>query len=56
LTQSEHSEGGPDPYAAVRSCRANADRDAVRCMIDAKTRDDLAKCEGSLAKEVAGGN
>lgn len=50
LTGLNKSGSGPDVHAAVRSCRANASSDAIDCMIDAKSLDDLAKCEGDFAK------
>jgi hypothetical protein len=35
----------PDPEAAVRKCRSTANPTTVRCLIDAKTADDVARCE-----------
>lgn len=35
----------PDPEAAVRQCRSTANPNTVRCLIEAKTTDDLARCE-----------
>jgi hypothetical protein len=43
-----------DTEAAVRSCRANASRESVQCMINARTMEDLIDCEGDLAEELAG--
>jgi hypothetical protein len=46
ITGIEASAGAPDAEAAVRKCRAQASRKAVQCMMDAKTVDDIAACEG----------
>lgn len=45
---------GVSPEAAVRSCRGSASADSVRCMIEAKSMEDLRKCEGdALVEEPA---
>ncbi|RMH40167.1 MAG: hypothetical protein D6689_14770 [Deltaproteobacteria bacterium] len=46
ITGVNESGSGPDEHAAVRSCRANASSESIRCMIQARTVDDLAKCDG----------
>jgi hypothetical protein len=46
LSNTERSEFGTDPSAAVRSCRANASKESVQCMIAARTQADLIACEG----------
>jgi hypothetical protein len=48
ITGLDKTSSGPDEHAAIRSCRANASRDAIKCMIEAKTMDDLSKCEGDF--------
>jgi len=54
ITGLDKTGSGPDEYAAVRSCRANASDTAIDCMLAAKTADDLAKCDGvDLAKAKA---
>ncbi len=35
----------PEIESNVRKCRATGNTDTVRCIIDAKTADDLARCE-----------
>lgn len=46
ITGIENSAGAPDSAAAVRKCRAQASKTAVQCMIDAKTIENIAACEG----------
>ncbi len=41
---------GADIAAAIRSCQATSSKEAVQCMIAAKTPSDLEKCEGEVAK------
>ena len=41
----QHSSGGPDAKAAVRQCRAWWNRAQVTCAIQAKSLEELAKCE-----------
>jgi hypothetical protein len=53
ITKTDEHAIGPDPRAAVRSCQANASKDAVECMIAAQTLEELVKCEGDFAKEMA---
>jgi hypothetical protein len=36
---------GPDPEQYARKCRATGNPDVVRCIINAKTEQDLARCE-----------
>ena len=54
LTSQTQSDVGADPKAAIRSCRANSSKESVECMINAKTEEDLAKCEGELGEETFG--
>lgn len=42
-----------DIEAAVRSCRANASKESVRCMMNARTLEALEACEGDLTEDVA---
>jgi hypothetical protein len=44
----EKADVGAKPDTMVRSCRANSTREAVECMISAKTVEDLQKCEGEV--------
>ncbi|WP_428265773.1 hypothetical protein [Haliangium sp.] len=37
---------GLSPQAAIRSCRGNASRESVQCMIAAKTIEELDACQG----------
>jgi hypothetical protein len=54
LTGMAAADYGPDPEAAVRSCRGNADRASVRCVGAATSLDDLAQCEGDMADQLFG--
>ena len=42
---------GVSPEAAVRSCRGSASNESVRCMLEAKTMEDLRECEGEVPVE-----
>jgi hypothetical protein len=39
------SAHAPDPEAFVRKCRATGDPKVVRCIIEAKTEGEVARCE-----------
>jgi hypothetical protein len=54
LTGTVTDDFGPDPEAAVRSCRGNADRASVRCVMNAQSLAELEQCEGGLADELFG--
>jgi hypothetical protein len=41
----ENDAHAPDPEAAVRKCRATGSPATVRCLIEAKTTDDVTRCE-----------
>lgn len=43
---------GADPKAAIRSCQANSSRATVNCMIEAKTMEDIVKCEGKEGQKL----
>jgi hypothetical protein len=45
-------EAGVGRAAAIRSCRGNADKDSVDCVLAARTKEDLANCEGELTKDL----
>jgi len=53
LTGIDKTSSGPDMHAAVRNCRSKASGAAIDCMIAAKTLEELEKCEGGLAKDLA---
>jgi len=42
---------GADPRRAVRSCQGNSSKKTVQCFINAKTTEDLDKCEGSTGEK-----
>jgi hypothetical protein len=46
LTGTSQSDFGADPQAAIRSCRGNASKQSVICMMEAKTVAELKNCEG----------
>ena len=39
------SSHAPDPEAFTRKCRATGDPKVVKCIIDAKTEGEVARCE-----------
>lgn len=43
---------GVSPQAMVRSCQGSASPESVRCFIQAKTVEDLQRCEGDAFKEM----
>ncbi len=45
------SAHAPDPEAFTRKCRATGDPKIVRCIIDAKTEGEVARCEPSAATQ-----
>jgi len=45
-----------DPEKAIRSCRANASKKSVKCILSAKTYADLEKCEGGVFDDMYGKN
>lgn len=51
LTGTTQSDFGADPEAAMRSCRGNASKKSVLCIIEAKTVADLTKCEGEKGEQ-----
>ena len=51
LTGTSQSDFGADPQAAIRSCKANASKNSVLCMTEAKTVEELRKCEGEAAEK-----
>ena len=51
LTGTANSEFGADPQAAIRSCKGNASKKSVLCMMNAKTVEALSKCEGAAAEK-----
>jgi hypothetical protein len=52
LTGETHSELGADRRTAVRSCRAQSNRDTVECYAEARTKEELFGCGGELADAV----
>ncbi len=50
------SEGGTDQEigAAISACQGNATKKSVTCFADAKSIDELKKCEGSMYKQMFG--
>lgn len=54
LTNTERDDFGVKPEAAIRSCRGNADKKSVKCAMNAKTLEDLEKCEGGIAESMMG--
>ncbi len=52
LTGLDKTSSGPSVRKAVRSCRANASKDAIECMVNAKTNADLQTCEGGVAGDL----
>ena len=52
LTGQAHSEVGADRRAAVRSCRAQSNRDTVECYVEAQTVEELFGCGGEMADAV----
>ncbi len=51
LTGTANSSFGADPQAAIRSCKGNASKESVHCMMNAKTVEDLQKCEGEASEK-----
>jgi hypothetical protein len=51
INRLDDADVGARPEAMVRSCRAQSSRDAVECMIAAKTVEDLQKCEGDVGAD-----
>jgi hypothetical protein len=51
INRTNESDVGARPEAMVRSCRARSSREAVECMIAAKTVQELEKCEGYVGAE-----
>jgi len=51
LTGTANSSFGADPQAAIRSCKGNASKESVQCMMNAKTVEDLQKCEGTASEK-----
>ena len=51
LAGTENDDFG-DPEAAIRSCRGNASKDSVNCVVNARAPADLEKCEGGLFDEI----
>jgi hypothetical protein len=45
-------EAGVSRAAAIRSCRGNADKDSVDCVLGARTKEELSRCEGALTDEL----
>jgi hypothetical protein len=52
VTGQSQTEGGSALGAAVRSCRAQSNRDTVECYIAAQSVDQLFACGGELANAV----
>lgn len=44
----ENSEVAISPQAMVRSCRGSSSAESVQCFINAKSKEDLSKCESEL--------
>ena len=52
LLAGTESDDFGDPETAIRSCRGNASKESVKCVIGARTPADLEKCEGGLFDEM----
>ncbi len=52
VTDQDNSEA-VDEDAFIRSCRANSSPKAIKCLTEAKTVEDLEKCEGGLADKMS---
>lgn len=52
LTGQSQTEVGADPKAAIRSCRAQSDKDTVECMAEAPTQEKLFACGGEFAETI----
>ncbi len=51
IYDSENSDVGAKPETMIRSCRNQSSKEAVECMIAAKSVDDLVACEGKTGAD-----